>query len=132
MAYVFVNTNPDGKIVDDCVIRAVGIALNMTWDETFNALADMGFHMKNLPNADVVWGAFLRSMGFVKNHVPNICPDCYTVRDFAIDHPKGIYVIGTGTHAVCVIDGDYLDVFDSGDLPVSFFWVDDSYLHTKL
>lgn len=132
MAYVYVNINPSGKIVDDCVIRAVGIALNMTWDEAFSELSDMAFHMKNLPNANVVWGALLKSMGFTKCNIPNTCPDCYTVRDFTIDHPRGVFVLCTGTHAVTVIDGDYMDVFDSGDLPVSFFWVDDSYLHTKL
>ena len=132
MGYVYVNINPSGKIVDDCVIRAVGLALNMTWDEAYTELSDMGFHMKNLPNANVVWGALLKSMGFSKYNIPNTCPDCYTVKDFAVDHPKGIFVLGTGSHAVTIIDGSYLDVFDSGDEVPLYAWVDDSYLHTKL
>jgi hypothetical protein len=36
--------------------------------------------------------------------------------------PKGAYIIGTGSHAVCVLDGDYFDSWDSGDQIASYFW----------
>jgi hypothetical protein len=45
-----------------------------------------------------------------------------TVREFTLDHPHGIYVVGTGTHVIAVIDGDYYDIFDSGDEIVAFYW----------
>lgn len=41
-------------------------------------------------------------------------PEYYTVEDFCIDHPKGTYVLGTGTHVVTVIDSCYYDSWDSG------------------
>ena len=45
-----------------------------------------------------------------------------TVREFAKDHPEGKYILGTGTHAVAVIDGDYIDTWDSGDeVPIYYF-----------
>jgi hypothetical protein len=44
------------------------------------------------------------------------------VEDFCKDHPKGIYVLGTGTHALTVVDGNYIDVWDSGqEIPIYYF-----------
>ena len=122
MPYVYENLNPKKRTVGDCAIRATAKACGLSWDSAFIDLCDMGLHMKNLPNANEVWGAFLKSMGFVKCNVSNTCPDCYTIRMFAEDHPHGIYVIGTGTHVVCCIDSNYYDIWDSGDETVAFHW----------
>ena len=32
------------------------------------------------------------------------------------------YLIGTGSHAVAVIDGDYYDSWDSGNEIPAYFW----------
>ena len=49
-------------------------------------------------------------------------PDYYTVEDFCTDHPKGTYVLGTGSHAVAVVDGCYFDAWDSGsEIPIYYF-----------
>lgn len=121
MPYVYENVNPKKRTVGDCAIRAVAKACGLSWDSAYIELCDMGLHMKNLPNANEVWGAFLKSMGFVKCSAPT-CPECMTVREFTLDHPHGVYVVGTGTHVVAVIDGDYYDIFDSGDEVVAFYW----------
>lgn len=49
-------------------------------------------------------------------------PDCYNVKDFAQDHPKGRYVVGTGTHVIAVIDGNYYDTWDSGEEIPVYYW----------
>ena len=122
MAYINENLNPFNQIVGDCVVRAVALACRMSWDDALDGLTDMAHYLKNMPNSDVVWGAFLKSMGFVKCSIPNTCPDCYTVREFAEDHPEGVYVLGTGTHAVGIVNGNYHDTFDSGDEQVLCCW----------
>ena len=33
MGYIFKNENPYGKMVDDCVIRAIATATGKPWDE---------------------------------------------------------------------------------------------------
>jgi primosomal protein N' (replication factor Y) len=53
---------------------------------------------------------------------PETCPECITVREFARRYPKGTYVIGTGSHAVCVKDGDWIDLFNSGDEAPMYFY----------
>lgn len=80
-----------------------------------------GLQMYDLPNSDAVWTAYLRGKGFSRGAIPNTCPDCYTVADFAADNPVGVYVLGTGTHAVCIVDGDIYDAWDSSAESPIFF-----------
>lgn len=122
MPYINFNPNPDGNRVGDCVIRAISKALDISWDQVYAELAIQGFMMKNMPSSNNVWGSYLKSKGFRKYHIPNDCPDCYTVNDFCEDHPSGVYILATGDHTVTVIDGCYYDTFDSGDeSPIYFF-----------
>ena len=113
MSYRYYNPNPLKLSVGDCTIRAISCALNITWDETYCALVDLGFEMYDMPSANRVWGQFLKINGFKKHQLPDTCPDCYTVKDFCYDFPFGTYIVGTGEHVVCVIDGNYYDSWDS-------------------
>lgn len=118
--YVHANPNPNGAYVEDCVIRAISIATDRSWDETAIYLFLQAFIMKNMPSVNKVWGTFLNSIGFRQYQLPNTCPDCYTIRDFCEDNPFGVFILATGSHVVAVINGDYYDAWDSGDeLPTS-------------
>lgn len=122
MAYIFENPNPNGQFVGDCVIRALSIALNQTWDEVYLELSTYGFLLRDMPSSNRVWSEFLREQGFKSNVITNTCPYCYTVKDFCRDYPQGVYVLATGTHVVTVIDGNYHDAWDSGDeVPIYYF-----------
>jgi hypothetical protein len=68
-----------------------------------------------MPSSNAVWAAYLRSRGYRQYSLPRNCPDCYTVKEFCYDNPKGSFLVGTGTHVVAVIDGDYYDAWDSGN-----------------
>lgn len=75
-----------------------------------------------MPSADSVWGRFLYLHGFKPFLLEHDCPNCITVRQFAELYSKGTYIIGTGSHAVAVINGDYFDSWDSGNEILTFFW----------
>ena len=78
--------------------------------------------MCDMPSANRVWGEYLKSKGFKKFQMPDMCPECYTVRDFCQHNPHGIFILGTGEHVVCVIEGDYYDSWDSGyEIPIYYF-----------
>lgn len=118
--YRHANPNPNGMYVEDCVIRAISIVTDRSWDDIFMHLCLQGFIMKNMPSSNKVWGNYLTSIGFSSYPVLDRCPNCYTVRDFCSDYPNGIYILATGTHVIAVINGDYYDAWDSGDeLPTS-------------
>lgn len=118
------NVNPISARVEDCAIRAVSVALDVSWDDAFDMIADNAKAMGSVMHNDAAWGSVLRQHGFERAIIPNTCPDCYTVRDFCAEHPKGRFVLGTGSHAVAVINGNYVDTWDSGnEIPV-YYWVE--------
>ena len=116
------NPNPGNKEVPDCVIRAICIALRKRWVEVYDDLAALGRVEFNMPSADAVWGKYLYQKGFEPFLLPNSCPRCITVNQFCQLFPYGKYIIGTGSHAVTVIDGNYFDTYDSGGMIPSYYW----------
>ena len=120
--WVKCNPNPLGKTTGDCVVRAIAIATNRSWRETYRDLCRMGERMGDLPNANAVWGAYLREQGARQFLLPESCPECITVQAFCERYPEGVYVIGTGDHAVAVIDGDAYDSWNSLAATPTFFW----------
>ncbi len=122
MPYVYYNTNPEKRKTTDCVIRAVSFALDETWEETFIHIAVECLASHDMPEANYIWAKYLTERGFERILIPNTCPNCHTVKDFCSDHSEGTYILGTGMHAVAVRDGDYYDIFDSGDEVPIYYW----------
>lgn len=78
--------------------------------------------MGDMPSSDAVWGSLLRSHGFVKNVIPNLCPNCYTAEDFCRDHPHGVFVLAFGGHVATVVNGTLYDSWDSSQqIPIYFY-----------
>lgn len=120
--WIYTNPNPKGKHVPDCVIRAISIAYRMDWYLVYDNICAVGRMDCNMPSADSVWGHYLKLQGASPFILPESCPECITVKAFCDIYPKGRYIIGTGSHAVAIIDGNYYDSWDSGDEMPSFFW----------
>ena len=116
------NPNPEHKEVPDCVVRAIAIALHRRWLDVYDDLCRLGRTEYNMPSADAVWGKYLYQLGFEPFLLPDACPECVTIQMFCHMYPRGVYIIGTGSHAVAVVDGDYYDSWDSGHEIPSFFW----------
>lgn len=120
--WVKTNPNPEKKEVGDCVIRALAIALDMTWTEVYDDLYLLGREWHDMMSSNEVWGLYLYRHGFEPFMLPKTCPQCLTVKEFCKKYPHGTYIIGTGDHAVAVINGDYFDSWDSGNSVASYFW----------
>lgn len=116
------NPNPCGRAVGDCAVRAVAAALDTDWETAYLKIVKNGYEMCDMPSGDAVWGAVLRQNGFIRKTIPNSCPNCYTVAEFANDHPSGIYVLALGGHVVTVKNGDWYDSWDSGRQIPQYYW----------
>ena len=124
--FKYYNPNPGGNLVGDCVIRSIARVTNQSWREAFSGVVEVAYELLDMPSSNYVWASYLKRNGFIKKVIPNTCPDCYSVRQFAVDNPFGTYLLGTGTHAVAVVDGDYYDTWDSGDeVPIFYFQKED-------
>lgn len=113
------NNNPVARRVADCSIRAVSLALDISWEDAYALLAAAGYAMGDLPNSNEVITAVLRQNGFYRKAID--CQNCYTVADFCKDHPYGVFVLFTSGHVVTCIDGDNYDVWDSSGEDVLFY-----------
>ena len=123
MGWIYYNPNKHRNNAGDCTIRALTIALGIDWQSAYDELCDFGKRTWEMPSANITWGEFLEYKGFDRIIIPNMCPLCYTIKDFCRDNPVGLYVLGTGSHVVTVIDGDYFDSWDSGDkIPIYCFY----------
>ena len=116
------NANPINNRTGDCVIRALSTLLNQDWHKTDVELFVQSFMMCDVMTANHVWGAYLREKGFERHIVDADCPDCYTVKDFCRDNPKGSYLLAISGHVVVAIDGNYIDTWDSGDEIPVYYW----------
>lgn len=122
MAFIFFNPNPDRSIVGDCVIRGISLLMNKSWEEVYLNVCNEGLLMHDMPSSNAVWGSYLLKNGYSRKAIPNVCPECYTIKEFCMDHPYGRFLLATGTHVVAVKNGNYYDTWDSGnEVPVYYF-----------
>lgn len=118
--YEFYNPNPHGKLVGDCVVRALTKVLETDWETAYMDVAMKGFVMGDMPSSNAVWGTLLKEKGFTKGIINP--QEGYTVNNFCNDHPIGVYVLATGTHVVAVENGVYYDAGDSGNEVPIYYW----------
>lgn len=120
--WIYYNPNPTERSVEDCAIRAVAKALNVSWERAYVLIVNAGFNMGDMPHSNSVWGAVLRQHGFYRSIIPNTCPDCYTAEDFCKEHPRGVFVLGFNTHVATVVNGNLYDSWDSSKLIPQYYW----------
>lgn len=92
------------------------------WNKTFLSLVSLAYEECDMPSSNAVWGKFLVQHGFEYHDIMSKCFNCYTIRDFADEHPKGTFILGTQNHAVCLRDNVLLDTFNSGNLIPSYYF----------
>lgn len=110
------------KSCGDCVVRALSKALNQSWEQTYTELCLQGYMMSDLPSSNAVWGTYLINKNFEEHSLMRNCLSCYTVLDFCKDFPVGTYIVGTDSHAVCIIDSVVYDTFDSRDMYPTYYF----------
>lgn len=67
--WIRTNSNPRGREVDDCVVRALAEATGRSWRAVYLALAVSGCEDGNMPDANDVWGGYLRSLGWIRGAI---------------------------------------------------------------
>jgi hypothetical protein len=114
--YKFYNANARGRFTNDCVIRAISLAEDKTWNETYDELSEIA--QRN--------GIILDDVQFVEplldSRYKRKCFREKYVGEFMEEHPKGTYLITMKGHITCVIDGVLYDTFDCRDRVMWCAW----------
>lgn len=117
--YINYNANPGGKSTGDCVIRAIAAVTGRSWLEVYDDLYRYGRRSYDMMDTNEVWHKYLYDLGFDIFVMP---VPCMTVKEFTRVYPDGTFLLGTGRHLLAVINGNYIDAWDSGnEIPV-FYW----------
>lgn len=109
--FKYYNANPLGRHVNDCSVRAISLATERTWDQTYEELS-----------------AFAQSQGitfseieFIDQHLadryPKYCSKnkLIQLKDFLKLQLPGRWLVTMSGHITCVIDGICYDTFDPSE-----------------
>ena len=122
------NRNPRRRNAEDCVFRAIAGATLRPWEEVFAGLCQIGLSKHAMPDYPIVFREYIKQIGgeyVYKAPTVNrrIQKDPgMTVNRFAMDHPKGNYVVRVWWHVTCVRNGTIYDTWDCGKEAVMEAW----------
>ena len=64
MQFINYNANPKGRKTTDCVIRALSIALDNTWEDTYISLVDFSIKQGLMINDKRAFSGYLKAKGY--------------------------------------------------------------------
>ena len=108
--YRYYNCNPLNRQVNDCVVRAISLAENKSWNEVFAELSELAAKQCILIDDTnfVDW--------YLTENYNTYCYICnkqhLTIKEFLKLYPKGKYLITVKNHITCAIDGCIYDTWD--------------------
>lgn len=112
----FHNANPKGKNASDCVVRAISVALNQTWEDTMREMTEMGIKLGYAFNEDKLIDPYLKSKGWDKFKEPrDLKNKKISVAQFLKDkrNQSGVLIVKVGSHHVSlIVDGVVWDTWD--------------------
>lgn len=117
--YKFLNLNPLGLREQDCVCRAISLALNEDYYIIERKLELVGelFECEKL---------CVCCYKFLLDNVYNLdrIEECQGMKvyEFADFFPHGIYIVRVDGHCTCVINNQILDTWNCGDEIVDIAW----------
>lgn len=114
--YEYYNANPKNRHIEDCVIRAMSVLTNRTWQSVFEELS-------YLASRD---GYMFDDVEFVEDYLDDrYLRECHyskTIGEFAREYPIGRYAITTNGHITALINGKLIDTFNPSDRVMRCAW----------
>lgn len=115
--YKYYNANAQGRFVNDCVIRAIAVAENKTWESTYDNLSRIakrnGILLDDVEFVDPL-------LDYRYDRIP--FRNKMTVGEFIASNPTGIYLITMRGHITVVREGILYDTFDCRDRMIQSVW----------
>ncbi len=113
MSYKFYNNNPYGRHVSDCAVRAIALATDRSWDQTYEELSNYA-KQQGITFSEIEFIDDYLDRQYI-SYCQNKRDKIVTVGDFADLKIKGTWLVTMGGHITCIIDGVIYDTFDPSD-----------------
>lgn len=117
--YQFLNVNPLGKIEEDCVCRAISLAL----DEDYYKIQEKLYLVAKLFECEslcICCYKYLLDDVYDLKRIEEVRG--MTIEEFANYFPIGIFIVRVEGHLTCVIDNHIMDIWDCRDKIVDLVW----------
>lgn len=117
--YQFLNINPLGELEEDCVCRAISLAL----DEDYYKIQNKLQLVANLFECEMLCVCcykYLLDEVYGLERIEEFAG--MTINEFLHYHPEGTYLIRIDNHLTCVIDGTVLDIWDCTNYEIRLIW----------
>ncbi len=114
--YEFYNANRRGRHVNDCTVRAISLAEDITWDEAY-------YKLSNLARKE---GLMMDSVEFIEKYLDDrydrTCYRSTSVGEFMDEYDEGVFLVTMPGHITVIIDGVLYDTFDCSDRIMRCAW----------
>lgn len=115
--YKFYNNNVLGLYKNDCAIRSIALATNMTWDECY----------QHLSNKARLKGTMLDDRDFILDYLDEQYGRVPTynllVGEVSSEYSDNVVLITMNGHIVCSKYGVIYDSFDCRDRQAEYCWI---------
>lgn len=123
--FQYYNAEPSGERLQDCVIRAISLALQTPYDRIVELLNMNGEFYSCDEISLYCYEKLLENLGFKKQDANN-----RKVSDIA--QLGSVVLIRIPGHLTCSIDGVVFDIWDCSDKEADCYWIIDRSVNVKL
>lgn len=113
----YYNANIYNNNIEDCTIRAISVAENISWDKAYRKLSDYARQR----------GLMLSSVQSIESYLDDnyyrFCNYNITVGEFARRYNKGTYLVTMRGHITVIINGVIIDTFDCSNRKMWCAWI---------
>lgn len=127
--FTWYNANPKGKIIGDCVLRAISTAEGESWETTYKKMFDFSIKRGEIFNDKKLIEAYLKSIGYTKMKQPRKMNNKkYTGSDWCkelqrMGNTKTIIANIGEHHIVCIKENKILDIWNSTCKCIGNYWI---------
>lgn len=125
MNFIKWNNNPKKKKTSDCVIRAIALATNSSWEYVYSKLAEQGIKQGLMINDGKNWQKYLEDLGYIKQKMPRRNDRTrYTLEEFCVElaEEDTTYIIKLAGHLTVVKNKKVYDTWNCTYKSVGNYW----------
>lgn len=120
--FTYENVNPKGKVVGDCVIRAIAKTENKPWVEIFDNLTEIARKTYNVTSDTKVYSKYLNEKYEKINVFNKANGSKKRLKVKEICKLKGSYIVRIAGHVTAVVDGSIYDIWDCSNKGSYIIW----------
>lgn len=117
--YKFLNLNPLGNLEEDCVCRAISLALNEDYYKIKKKLCLVA-ELFECEMLCVCCYKYLLDEVYGLERLEEF--DGLSIDEFSSHCPEGVYLIRVDNHLTCMVDSTVLDIWDCTDKEIRLVW----------